>query len=504
MTLVSRILGFIRDVVIAGHFGADWATDAFFVAFKVPNLFRRLFAEGAFSQAFVPVLADYRETRGPEETRAFLDRIAGALSITLALATGVGAVAAPLLILLFAPGFYQHPEQYGLGVELLRIVFPYLFFICLAAFCGGVLNTYGQFAVPAFTPVFLNLSMISAALWLAPLLDKPVTALAYGVLLAGLLQLGFQLPALWRLKLLPRPRFGLRDPGVTRVLGLMGPAVFGASVGQLNLLLNTLIASFLTTGSVSWLYYSDRLVEFPLGIFGIAVGTVILPHLSRNHAQLDTRSFSRALDWALRWMVLIGLPATLGLALLAKPLVYTLFQYQQFSAHDADMAALSLAGYAVGLLGFIGVKVLVPGFSARQDLKTPARYGVYTVGANLLLGLGLAGLAAPQGYGHAGLALATSLAAALNAGLLLAKLLKDGVFRPEPGWFSFLARVLFASGAMAALLIYAAQRYPWPAWHLTERALHLGLWIAIGFAAYLSCLALAGLRPRHVLLPEGA
>ncbi|WP_221066989.1 murein biosynthesis integral membrane protein MurJ [Methylomagnum ishizawai] len=504
MTLGSRILGFVRDVVIARYFGADAGTDAFFVAFKVPNLFRRLFAEGAFAQAFVPVLADYRENQGLDATRAFLDRTAGTLALVLALAVGVGTLAAPVVILLFAPGFYQNPEQYGLSVEMLRIVFPYLFFICLAAFSGGILNTYGHFAVPAFTPVLLNLSMISAVLWWSPRLPQPIVALAFGVLLAGVLQLGFQLPALWRLGLLPRPRLGLDDAGVRRIARLMAPAVFGTSVGQLNLLLNTLIASFLVSGSVSWLYYSDRLVEFPLGIFGVAIGTVILPHLSKRHANLDPEAFSRALDWALRWMVLIGLPATLGLALLAKPLVYTLFQYERFSAHDAEMAALSLMGYAVGLLGFIGVKVLVPGFSARQDLATPARFGVYTVGVNLAAGLLLVWLAAPWGLGHAGLALATALAAWCNAGLLLARLARERVYRPEPGWPAFLLRVGWASALMAGLLIHAAGAYAWPDWTLKARALHLGLWIGLGFAAYLVCLAVLGLRPRHVLLAETA
>jgi putative peptidoglycan lipid II flippase len=504
MTLISRILGFIRDVVIARYFGADAGTDAFFVVFKIPNFLRRLFAEGTFSQAFVPVLSDYREHRGPEDTRAFLDRTAGTLALILALIAGFGTIAAPLLIMVFAPGFYQHPEQYGLSVEMLRITFPYLFFICLTAFSGGILNTWGNFAVPAFTPVFLNLTMISATLWLAPHLSEPITALAFGVLLAGVVQLGFQIPALWRLKLLPRPRLGFRDPGVRRIMQLMAPAIFGASVGQLNLLINTLIASFLVSGSVSWLYYSDRLVEFPLGIFGVAIGTAILPHLSKHQAGRDPDGFSRSVDWALRWVMLIGLPATLGLMLLAKPLVFTLFQYEQFSAHDADMAARSLMAYSVGLLGFIGVKVLVPGFSARQDLRTPARYGVYTVAANGLLSVGLVSLAAPFGWGHAGLALATALAAIFNTALLLVKLLRERIYRPEPGWPWFLTRVFLANGAMAALLIHASEAYPWQDRTLTARAFHLALWIGAGFIAYALCLALTGLRPRHVLLPENA
>jgi putative peptidoglycan lipid II flippase len=503
MTLLSRILGFVRDMVIARYFGADAGTDAFFVAFKVPNFLRRLFAEGTFSQALVPVLSDYRERGNPKETLAFLDRAAGTLGLVLALLTIIGIVAAPLLVLVFAPGFYQHPEQYGLSVEMLRITFPYLFFICLTAFAGGILNTWGNFAVPAFTPVFLNLALISAAFWLAPRLYEPVTALAWGVLLAGIVQLVFQAPVLRQLKLLPRPRLDFHHPGVRRMLHLVAPALFGASVSQLNLLINTLIASFLASGSVSWLYYSDRLVEFPLGIFGAAIGTVILPHLSKHHAGSDRKAFSRSLDWALRWMALIGLPAMLGLVLLAEPLVLTLFQYDRFSVYDAEMAARSLMSYSLGLMGFIGIKVLVPGFSARQDLITPARYGAYVVAANLVASVVLVFVLAPEGWAHAGLALATSLAAIFNATLLLGKLLKDQVYQPEPGWRRFLVRLLFACVVMSLVLIHAARQYPWQSWTVVERVLNLSLWIGLGFVAYLISLSLTGLRPRHVMLGEG-
>jgi putative peptidoglycan lipid II flippase len=323
-----------------------------------------------------------------------------------------------------------------------------------------------------------------------------------GVFVAGVVQLAFQAPVLGRLGLWPRPKLDLRHPGVRRILRLMTPALFGASVSQLNLLINTLIASFLVSGSVSWLYYSDRLVEFPLGIFGAAIGTVILPHLSRNHAGCDREGFSRALDWALRWVALIGLPAMLGLVLLAEPLVLTLFQYDRFSVHDAEMAARSLMSYSLGLMGFIGVKVLVPGFSARQDLITPARYGAYVVVANFAASVLLVFAIAPDGWAHAGLALATSLAANLNAALLLAKLFRDRVYRPEPGWRRFLARLLFACGAMSTVLVHAAGRYPWQSWTVTERVLNLSLWIGLGFMAYLLCLSLTGLRPRHVMLRE--
>jgi putative peptidoglycan lipid II flippase len=503
MTLTSRILGFVRDMVIARYFGADAATDAFFVAFKIPNFLRRLFAEGSFSQAFVPVLSEYRERRDRAGTQAFLDRAAGSFGLILLGVTVAGMIAAPLLILLFAPGFYRREDQFWLSVDLLRITFPYIFFISLTAFAGGILNTWGRFAVPAFTPVLLNLVMIAAAIWLAPQLAEPVTALAWGVLLAGLAQLAFQVPALLRAGVLPRrPRRAFGDPGVRKVLKLIAPAILGVSVTQLNLLVNTLIASFLISGSVSWLYYSDRLVEFPLGVFGVAIGTVMLPHLSKHHAIADREGFSRSLDWALRWVVLIGLPATLGLALLARPLTVGLFQYDQFSLRDAEMTSRSLSAYAIGLLGFIAVKVLVPGFSARQDLATPARYGIYAVGANIVLSLLLVPELAPLEWGHAGLALAASLAALANAGLLLWKLRRDRIYRPERGWPPFLCRVGLANGGMGLLLAYAAGHYPWQSWPPAERVLNLGLWIAAGFLAYLACLALTGLRPAHVLLRE--
>lgn len=504
MTLLSRILGFARDMIIAGFFGANAGTDAFFVAFKIPNLLRRLFAEGAFAQAFVPVLSSIREAGGKASARDFIARVGGSFALILSVLTGIGALTAPLLIWLFAPGFHDNPEQYGLSVELLRITFPYLFFICLTAFAGGILNTWDQFAVPAFTPVLLNLSLIVAAVWLAPQLDKPILALGWGVCVAGVLQLAFQLPALGRLGLLPRPRIDLQDAGVRRVLKLMAPAIFGASVSQLNLLINTLIASLLTSGSISWLYYSDRLVEFPLGIFGVGLGTVILPHLSRRRARREADDFSRTIGWALRWLLLIGLPATLGLILLAEPLMFTLFQYDQFTPRDASMASRSLMAYGLGLMGFLGVKILVPGFSAREDLRTPARYGVHAVGCNLLFSVLLALVLAPSGWGHAGLALAASIAALWNAGLLLRQLLRLQVYRPETGLLIFLLRIVLGSCMMGALLIDAAGQTAWVELTASARILSLSRLIGLGLMAYVLTLAVAGLRPRHLLLAQGA
>ncbi|MFO8155099.1 MAG: murein biosynthesis integral membrane protein MurJ, partial [Thiohalospira sp.] len=370
-TLLSRILGFVRDVVIARVFGAGVATDAFFVAFKIPNFMRRLFAEGAFNQAFIPVLAEYRTDREHAETRELVGRTAGTLGLFLLGLTILGVVGAPVLIGLFAPGFIGDAERFDLAVEMLRLTFPYLLFIALTALAGGVLNTYGRFAVPAFTPVLLNISLITAAAFAAPSFAEPIRALAWGVFIAGAAQLAFQLPFLARLGLLPVPRWGAANAGVRRIARLMVPALFGSSVAQINLLIDTLIASLLATGSVSWLYYADRLVEFPLGVFGIALATVILPGLSAHHAANDPAAFSRMIDRALRWVLLVSAPATLGLILLAGPILTTLFEYGAFTAADTAMAAVALMAYSIGLTGFILVKVLAPGYFARQDTKTP-------------------------------------------------------------------------------------------------------------------------------------
>lgn len=502
LTLLSRILGFARDMIIAGAFGANAGTDAFFVAFKIPNFLRRLFAEGSFAQAFVPVLSGYRERGDPAATRRFMANLTGGFALLLSLLSALGMIAAPVLIWLFAPGFHDQPEQYALSVELLRITFPYLFFICLTALAGGALNTWNHFAIPAFTPVLLNVSMIAAALLLAPRMEQPIEALAWGVCAAGILQLAIQLPMMRRLGLLPRPRVDWKDAGVRRVLQLMAPALLGASVGQLNLLINTLLASLLTTGSISWLYYSDRLVEFPLGILGVGLATVILPHLSRNQARQDPGAFAESLDWALRWLLLVGLPATLGLIQLAEPLMYTLFQHDHFSPEDARMAARSLMAYGVGLMGFLGVKVLVPGFSARQDLVTPARFGVYAVLANLALSLLLALVIAPAGWEHAALALAASLASIINAGLLGFRLIRLGVYRKQAGHGVFLGRILLGNLAMAGALWAVTGALSWESLGTAHRALQLLLCVALGMAVYAAVLWLAGLRPRHLLLSD--
>lgn len=493
-TLISRVLGFVRDMVIARYFGASVGTDAFFVAFKIPNFLRRLFAEGAFSQAFVPVLSEYKTQRDHEAVRTLVGSVSGSLGAVLFVVTVIGVVAAPILILIFAPGFSPEGPRHELAIDMLRLTFPYLFFISLTALAGGVLNTFGRFGVPAFTPVFLNLSLIGTAIWLAPLMEQPVTALAWGVLIAGIAQLAFQLPFLVRLRVLalPKPRFS--DEGVRRILRLMLPAIFGVSVTQVNLLIDTLIASFLVTGSISWLYYSDRLVEFPLGVFGIALATVILPHLSRQHAGENPTGFSDTLDWALRWVLTIGLPATLGLAVLAGPLLATLFQYHAFTGDDVTMAARSLMAYSVGLCGFILVKVLAPGYYARQDTRTPVRIGVIAMVGNLVLNLTFVWWLA-----HAGLALATSLAAFINAGLLFRGLRKLSIYKPRAGWFAMFARTMTASTAMTVVLWWGSgELETWLSWGAWDRALRLSLWVCVGALVYLLALLLLGMRPHHL------
>lgn len=492
--MISRVLGFIRDIVIARFFGAGEGTDAFFVAFKIPNFMRRLFAEGAFSQAFVPVLSEYKETKSTDALKELIEKTAGTLATVLFFITVLGVIGAPILIYMFAPGFDASELRHDLAVDMLRLTFPYLFFISLTAMAGGVLNTFGKFAIPAITPVLLNLSFLAAIFYLSPLLDEPIMALAWGVLLAGVAQLVFQFPYLKKLGLLPRLSFDRHHTGVKKIMNLMLPALFGVSVTQINLLLDTLLASFLVTGSVSWLYFSDRLVEFPLGIFGIALATAILPNLSKSYAAGKTDDFSASLDSGLRWVVLLGLPAAAGLFFLAQPMLATLFQYNAFSTSDVDSASLSLMAYAVGLPAFILVKVLVPGFTARQDMKTPVRIGVLAVAANMLMSVTLVFF-----FQHAGLALATSLAAFLNAGLLFRALRKEGIFKPQRGWASFIVKVLMANLIVGVIYFYDYSLMQWYQWGVFDRAMHLTLEILAVAILYVVSILLLGIRPKHLL-----
>jgi putative peptidoglycan lipid II flippase len=500
MTFLSRILGLVRDIIFATFFGVDGGTDAFFVAFKIPNFMRRLFAEGAFSQAFVPVFSEYKEKRSFAELKNLLNHVAGALGGFLFILSIAGSLAAPLLVYLFAPGFADE-SRFQLTADMLAITFPYIFFIALVAFAGGILNSYNKFAVPAFTPVLLNLSLISAAIWGADYFDQPIMALAWGVFLAGFIQLLFQAPFLAQLKLLPRPQFKRAHEGVKKIQKLMLPAIIGSSVAQINLLLDTIIASFLITGSVSWLYYSDRLVEFPLGVFGIALATVILPSLSRQHANQSTEQFNRTLDWALKLVTLIALPASLGLLLLASPLLATLFGYGAFSLHDTEMSALSLMAYALGLPAFIYIKVLAPGFYARQDTKTPMRIGVQAMISNMFLNLlFVVPMVMMEFEGpHTGLALATTGSAYINAYMLYRTLKAQGIYQHQGGWGMLLLRGFIANVLMVGFLVYFTPSIDaWLAWPILERVPYLLGFVTLAGLVYASGLIISGFRPGHL------
>lgn len=488
MTLISRILGFVRDIIAARIFGATAAVDAFYIAFKMPNFMRGLFAEGSFSAAFIPTLSEYKQTRSQEEVQKFVAYIAGTLGFILLGISLVGVLGSKGLVTLFAPGL--DPYRFQLAIEMLRITFPYLMLISLTAFVGATLNCYGQFWVPAFTPALLNISLIITAFGVTRYFEVPVEAQAWGVLLAGFLQLGFQLPFLRRLNLLQRPRFNWRDPGVQKVLKLMLPALFGSSIGQIGLLLNTIFASFLVTGSVTWLYYSDRLAYFPLGVFGVALVTVILPHLSRQHAAKSPELFASTLNWGLRCNLLIGIPASLTMLVLSGPLITTLFFYGKFTRHDVFMTQRSVIAYSIGLLAFMLIKILAAAFYAQQNIRTPVRIGITALAANLIFN---ALLIIP--LQHAGLALASSLSAWLNVGLLLWALQTRGVFQWQTGWMLFALRLLFANSALVLFFYYSAAAMPiWLNWGWQQRFLHIFLIGASAIIIYTLCLWISGLR----------
>ncbi|MBT4162498.1 MAG: murein biosynthesis integral membrane protein MurJ [Gammaproteobacteria bacterium] len=497
MTMISRVFGLIRDMVIAYFFGAAAGADAFFLAFRIPNFFRRLFAEGAFSQAFVPVLTEYRTKRDREAVRDLVDRTAGSLGLVLLAITVVGILGSELVISLFAPGYLYHEEsvKFQLAVDMLRLTFPYLFLISLTALSGAVLNTYGKFAAPAFTPVLLNASLIGCAFGLNSRLDEPVMALAWGVLIAGVLQLTFQLPFLSQLKLLPHPKADFRHEGVKKIGILMLPAVFGASVSQINLLLDTLLASFLETGSLSWLYYSDRLLELPLALFGITIATVILPGLSREHAEASPENFSMTLNWSMKVVLLFGAPASIALVMLSQELIATLFYQGEMTPRDVTMSGLALAAYGAGLLGHMWVKVLAPGYFARQDTKTPVRIGIYAMVTNMVLNLLLI-----WQLKHVGLALATSISAFLNAGLLYIGLRRSGVLLMEPGWRRFLLQVTFASMVMAACLFYFVPEMTlWLGEDFLIRLAYMLLICVLGALIYAAALIMTGVNLRQLV-----
>ena len=496
-TLFSRVMGLLRDVVLANLIGANGNADAFFVAFKIPNFLRRLFAEGAFAQAFVPVLADTREKGGQAAVRELVDRVAGVLGGVLLLLTLITVMASPIVATIFAPGFLRDPAKLALTGDLIKLTFPYLLLISLTGFAGAILNSYQRFAVPALTPVLLNLCLIGAALWGAPNFEEPVVALALGVLVAGFAQLLFQVPALAGVGLVPRPRWAPRHEGVRRIMLLMVPALFGVSVSQINLLLDTVLASLLPTGSVSWLYYSDRLTELPLGVFAIAIATVILPTLSGQRARADDPAFASTLAWAIRCVLLIAIPATVALAILAEPLLATLFQYGAFSEGDRTMAAASLRAYTLGLGAFMLVKVLAPGFYAREDMRTPVRIGIIAMVANMLLN---AAFVFPLMWwlnlGHVGLALATSVSAWLNAMLLYRGLRRGAVLPADSLPLKWLLQILLATAAMIGALAWMLpENAVWADWLWWQRACQLGMLCVSGLGVFLVTLWLLGVRP---------
>ena len=517
MTMISRVLGLIRDVSITTVFGASAATDAFWVAFRIPNFMRRLFAEGSFSTAFVPVFTQVKETATHEDLRQLTARVAGTLGGILLVVTALGLIFTPQLAAVFQPGALDEPHKFNLTTQLLRLTFPFLLFVSLTALAGGVLNSFHKFALPALAPVILNVCMITGALWLAPRLDTPILAMGWAVLLAGVMQLLFLLPALRGLNLLVLPRWGWRHPQVRKILTLMVPTLFGSSIAQVNLLLDTIIASLLFTGSQTWLSLSTRFLELPLGVFGVALGTVILPSLSRHHVGTDRAAFSRALDWGLRMTLLIAVPAMLALLLLARPLVATLFQHGHFSAFDTRMSTLSILALVCGLPAYALVKVLLPAFYARQDTRTPVRAGVTAMVMNMVFnGIfivllfeawappalrqlpWLAGISQLPGL-HLGLGMASALSSYLNFWLLWHWLKRDGIYDAQPGWARHWLRLGFACTAMVAVLLVG--RWVWPDFihaHATTRAWHLAVLVAAGAVTYVAALFASGFRLREL------
>lgn len=486
MTMISRILGFVRDMVVAQLFGAGAETDAFFVAFKLPNFMRRLFAEGAFSQAFVPVFMEYKTNRTQEELRLFLSHILGNLALIVFIVMVIGILFSPVLVMIFAPGFAHHGLRFELAIHMLRLTFPYLFFVSLVACIAAVLNSFSRFAASSITPIWLNLVLIACAYGLYHVFAFPIYALAWGVLFAGIAQLLFILFFLRRLGLMPKLSISFKDPGVRRVLTLMGPAIFGVSVAQINLFVDTFFASFLVAGSVSWLYYSERLMTFPLGVFAVAVGTVVLPHLSQKNAQNHQTAFSNSIDWGLRLLLFVGLPCTVTLLFLAGPMLSTLFQYGVFGAQDVLMARESLIAYAVGVPFLMVIKVLASGFYAKQNIRTPVRIAAIAMLVNIVFNMALI-----VPLAHAGIALATSLAAMANALLLLWLLKRKNIFQPRKGWGLFAMHMLIANGLMAVFLWFATNSLTvWVSRSGVWRLSHLLVLLLVSSVIYLFVLYL--------------
>jgi putative peptidoglycan lipid II flippase len=506
MTFVSRVTGMVRDMVYAAMFGAGPLMDAFLVAFKIPNFFRRITAEGALSQAFVPVVSEYRLKRTQEETAELVAGMTGTLGTLLLVVSALAVIGAPFVIMLFAPGFDAEGERHDLAVEMLRWTFPYVFFISLTALAAGVLNSYGKFAWAAFNPIILNVVMIVFAAFVAPTFEQPGLALAIGVFVAGVVQLAWQYWNLKRLGLLRWPRWRVAHEGVKRVGNLMLPGIFGSSVAQVSLLLDTWIASFLIAGSIGWMYYADRLVEFPMGVFSIALATVILPGLSAHHAEASKERFNATLDWAMRLTTLVSLPAAVGLAMLAGPLTATIYGHGKFDVHDVEMASYALIAYSLGLMGFSFVKVLAPGYFARQDTRTPVRAGITSLGVNMGFNVAvvvpahLLGFPAP----HALLAFSTGLGAYVNTWLLYRGLRRSGVYVPSDKWRRLATQVACANVAMAAFLWWSSGDWlAWADWSVAQRVLRLALCIGGGAAVYFGVLVAMGVRYRDLKVESG-
>ncbi|HDM8139835.1 TPA: murein biosynthesis integral membrane protein MurJ [Vibrio harveyi] len=497
MTLISRVLGLVRDVVVANLMGAGASADVFFFANKIPNFLRRLFAEGAFSQAFVPVLTESHAQGDMDKTRELIARAAGTLGVIVSIVTILGVLGSGVVTALFGFGWFldwMHggpaAEKFELASVMLKITFPYLWFITFVALSGAILNTLGKFAVSSFTPVFLNVMIILAAWFISPQMSQPEIGLAIGVFLGGLVQFLFQIPFLIKAGVMVKPKWGWRDPGVVKIRTLMIPALFGVSVSQINLLFDTFIASFLQTGSISWLYYSDRLLEFPLGLFGIAIATVILPALSRKHVDAHSEGFAHTMDWGIRMVTLLGIPAMLGLMVLAKPMLMVLFMRGEFSPQDVHQASLSLLAYASGLLNFMLIKVLAPGYYSRQDTKTPVKYGIIAMLTNMVFNAIFAYF-----YGYVGLAIATALSAFVNMALLYRGLHIAGVYQVTKRTVLFIIRLMIAGAAMVVAILWQLEDMSvWLDWSFAHRSGVLGMLIALGAGVYLAVVFLLGVR----------
>jgi putative peptidoglycan lipid II flippase len=462
MTMMSRVTGLLREFLIARAFGASAYTDAFFVAFRIPNLLRRLFAEGAFSQAFVPILAEYKNQKGEEATKGLVDHVSTVLMLSLVLTCLLGIAASPVVVYFIATGL--EPDAFNHAVVMTRLMFPYIAFMAFVALAGGILNTWRQFKVPAFTPVLLNLSFIAASLLVAPHMKQPVYALAFAVIAGGVLQVAIQIPALRRIGMLPRLSLNvlaaLRDPGVRRVLTQMVPAILAVSIAQISVIINTNLASRLANGSVSWLNYADRLMEFPTALLGVALGTVLLPSLSKANSDGNKAEYSALLDWGLRLTFLIAMPSAVGLLTLSVPLTATLFHYGKFNIQSVQMTAQALIAYGVGLIGLILVKILAPGFYAKQDIRTPVKIGIGVLVATQLMNLMFVPL-----FAHAGLALSIGVGACLNAAFLYWGLRRRGIYVAEKGWAVFFVRLTGALFLLAGVALWSSSFFDWIALH---------------------------------------